>query len=383
METASIDTQPQTDSKLVEFFLRSELRRTAYWAIGGSLLIVAVMWLITGRLVPARPKLELVAISLPLLLLCAVIFPYFSAVIRVDHVGVYQRLLWKWEAWPWEVFTNGLVSHGFGSRSYRCTSLKNWSKKLDLSILNDEDADEVAQLIRKVWKLPAPIPAASQLTLKLNWPDSRTITISADGISVTRRESIGSFPWNTIDVDIWRRTDSDPAFVELQLQLPNAPIRLQRHMVHGQVVSTWSAASVEEIAATILQYASPDRLRDFALVGPARSIGEVEARLNRLDQKLMEMKKVQKWCFLVGWATTVSPLFWMRWPNCLFMVGFTSLFMAGMHAIGRLHRREVDEARLVIERDRQALIDTASVSLNAVTLAGARPSFYASAPASA
>ncbi|WP_145026747.1 hypothetical protein [Caulifigura coniformis] len=336
------------------YFLQRQLWRSALWGVLGTVAIVATIAALdaAGLKAPKAPPVIQVA---PFFVAIGIfIAQYLLPRVRVDQEGIHRRILWWWDLWPWEDFTDGLVTYGTYRHGYRHTTKPFWSQRLELSVLEPEAAEEIDRLIKRVWTPPDPPECPETLVLTLKRPGRPVLTMTADGISFTHKNQTVTSSWDDLPmVTIWRLAADRPDSRTMIFELSDREIRLGRPVHNGQQLQTWSGPTAEVVSLFVMKHAR--RLRDYAIGGDARTFDELEAKrevqLGRLEKNLIVMRRM---CWVIGALCAASPLV-CPWPAAVMM----SLYLAMPVGMYRSANSRLKEIRADLDRQQTALLEQA------------------------
>lgn len=335
------------------FYLMSELRRAALWAIGGCILIGAIIVFVPA-LGPPRQLAERVGVAAVFFAFAGFLTQYLLHRVRVDHRGISRRILWMWDLWSWDSFTAGAIRRGAGLCDYVDPHRQWWRKRLDLEFLEKSDAEAINELIKRVWPYSLSESLPETLRFEMKWPDKRVVDIDSQHVTVTKKGESISYRWDeVVTVEIWRLESDRPDFRELRLQLPDQEIKLLRFNNHGEEYRTWKGSSSEDIAAMVGQYAEPAQLQDWAFHGPPRDLLELDARELRDTSKSSAALKQSLWSVRVSWGGIGITALYLPWPKGLVVAAIWSLLATAVHWIHRDNVRKVAERRREFESQRQ------------------------------
>jgi len=345
------DNPEISDGRVREFHLRAELRRAAMWTIGGCLLIVILGCCLEMMFLKRGWASTAVGLLMFILLPIGLLFCLLTR-IRIDEHGISRRILWWWDLWPWEVFTDGHVHQGIGQYHYLLSNRPWWSRKVDLGVLDDLDAKSLDELIRRIWQPPSPAPFRDSLTIRLSWPDSRQVVFNPDRIIISRGVQEHEYRWQDVPrVVIWRLEAGRCDFRELHLHFTDQKLHLRRRLHQGSEVVNWKGVSAETLAAAIVEWGNAKRVADYSLTGPSKSLEEVEARQKRLEPQLREFQRIQ-WIPPAILIPVVGLMFVFGWPKCLIIgIHYIPLIYAVRWMV-RDRRKEFDEASRQFEAER-------------------------------
>lgn len=286
--------EPTQNPRSADYFLAAEYRRAILWAIGGTFLIVVLVFGLAWW--QQRPLWRVAgAVAFPALML-AWGLPYFGPRLRVDEGGIARRSLWGWDLWPWEDFAEGRICLGESSDGleYRYVVEGFLPRRLQLGLLEPSDAESLNRLIRQVWVLPPPPPLPETIQARSSWPNPFSLDLDKDRLTLHQRNETTSFRWDEIaNIEIWRKEHVRPDFTELFLGLPGREKPLH---VRGELLSGVSKA---DFAGFLCRHMNTDRVHVFALHGEARTREEATARVKRLDTRLVELRRVRWGCVVV------------------------------------------------------------------------------------
>lgn len=322
--------------------------------MGGCLLMAPVGWW-QFVFVQGRNRFDQTMVVLIFLGGAMWFSQYLWPRIRVDTRGISRRLFWRWDLWSWEEFESGHVRQGVIARSYKNPDRPWWRRKLQLGLLDDSDSESIDRLIQQVW---APYPDdrnATNVEFRLNWPDRRVVSMSAEGVTIRRSNSEVVWRWGDVSsVEIWRVETGRADFRELQLSLPGQSLKLRQFVHQGQEHMTWRGASAESIAAVIVRNVNVSILRDFALSGTAGSQAELEARMEISLRRIRESDQIQWWCLCLAWLGVLACLLVLPWPNAWFMSGFLAFQVIAMHTMIHISKRDFRRQMREWETQREA-----------------------------
>jgi len=339
------------------YFLQRELWRSALWGVLGTVAIVATIAAlhVAGLKAPNAPKdPPVIQAELFFVLIGLFIAQYLLPRVRVDQHGIHRRILWWWDLWPWEDFTDGLVTYGLYRHGYRHTRTPVWSRGLELSALEPEAAEEIDRLIKRIWTPPPPPECPETLVLTLKRPGRPVLTMTAEGISFTHKNQTVTTSWDDLlMVTIWRLAADRPDSRTMIFELSDREIRLGRPVHNGQQLQTWSGPTAEVVSLFVMKHAR--RLRDYAVGGDARSFDELEAKrevqLGKLERSVIVIRRM---CWVMGALCVASPLV-CPWPKAVMM----SLFLAMPVGMYRSAKSRLKEIRADLDRQRTALLEQA------------------------
>ncbi|MBX3441105.1 MAG: hypothetical protein KF774_01770 [Planctomyces sp.] len=333
-----------------EYRLKSELRRAALWGSGGALLL-AVVFLLTPNLRPQQGPLERAfGVGMFAALAVGLLVP-LRTVLRVDDEGVWRRGIRNWRLWPWEAFAAGRIEFGTGRLSYRNPDEPIGRRTIDLSALDDADAEHIHSLIRRIWTPPPAAPLSDELEIRLPWPDRRRVTLAREGFTVTGPNATATCVWDDVQrLRFWRLEADRPDFREMELMLPDQSIRI----LVDPSKQTWSGGDSASVSALLLEHVDASRIEDFALKGPPGSREELLAREDRLERHWRERATLTFWAPRMGWMLTLAPLVLLTWPQSVAMSAITSLQALMVHAICWDQRRKYEAALQELHVERQA-----------------------------
>lgn len=325
MNTPQLHPSSSDDHQTRFFYVSGELRRSAGWAIAGGLLLAPVSWYVFAHVQQRGIHEQIIAVVL--LLLVALWFSqYLLPRVRIDDRGVSRRILWTWDLWSWEEFASGTLQGGFSANEFISSARPWWRRTLSLGYLEQEDQTAIGGWIRRVWTPPHIEAIPETLSLRLSWPDSRTLRLSGNELEIGRRQNHQTYGWSdVISLTIWRVEPGRPDFRELELILPDQKVQLLRHRTkEGVEAKNWSSCSSEVVAAAFTLYIGAERVRDFALSGPTRSLGELDARHARQMVKQTESQQALKWCSRGMWGIVLLMPLLMPWPGGMVMCLLTA-----------------------------------------------------------
>ncbi len=343
-----------------EFHLLPELRRSALWAIGGCLLIAGLLFVIQAP--KLRGLIERAGFALPFILGAIWLFQYRMSRLRVDADGISKRVLWWWDLWPWEAFTDGRIHQGITQHGYEFPTQPWWSRKLELGLLPPTDAREVDSLIRRVWQPPEPAPRPEVLKIKLDWPRTKQIELTPQRIVISRKQRQRVYRWQKVsELVIWRLESGRRDFRELHLVLDEEALVFRRKPSQGSEASNWTGVPAEVLSSYLINSVCPERVQDFALTGESNSLDEVNARANRSEKERHELTKI-RWssAVLFGFAAVILVLI-LPWPKKLFGLLYCPVIYAYFCL---LHKRiaELDQQLLDLESERKTFTRVAQVA---------------------
>ena len=305
------------------FYLAAEYRRAALWAICGFLVIAVTILPGGGQVAGGWP--ERVPRAAVCLLIAVCVSQYLWPRLRIDSDGVSRRILWWWDLWSWEAFTEGRVRAGPYLKSYEFPTRPWWRKTLSLSFLNEADAAMIDGLIRRVWRPPSPASAPDTIRVRLKWPDSRVLVIDDRGITVSKKDRESFHRWSEVkEAEIWRIEPDRYDFRKLRLTLPDQEIEFHCIPNHGQESKNWTGVECAVLAAQVATHIEPVRVFDLALHGPPRSVEEAERRISRTEDQLKDHRSAL-WIGRIMWCLAASCPFLLPQPKGIVMAVLTGL----------------------------------------------------------
>lgn len=320
MTTRTGSSSDDCSNGCLAFRFEASLRRATILGIVGSLAVAGVGVVVDLLVLKRGPTAwgTLLAVCLAMVL---VLLPCLGERVRVDQSGIRRRIFWWWDFWPWEAFVGGNIRTGFGRFSYLDPTRQWWCRELNLGCLEESDALAIQDLIQRIWTPPAP-PAVDAVELRLGWRGAKILRLSADGVTVTRKGTERRWAWGDLhDVEIWRIEAGRQDFLELRLVLPEETIQLRCWACDGQQRTKWTGNTPEEISMVLIHQVPVDCLHDFAIVGPATSNAEIDARLRRLETRYQEKLPVMRRCIWMLWGLIGMMLIWFPWPgHCLIVL---------------------------------------------------------------
>lgn len=194
------------------------------------------------------------------------------ATIRLDRSGISRRVLWWWDLWPWEDFTNGRI--GFGKTAFSFIDRQRWWRgTLRYDQLEECDIQIIYKRVRDFLFVP-PSEIPSEVTVRIGRFVARSVRLSEDGVVVCNWQHQKAYAWHEIQVTIWRFEPDRPDFNYLWLSFPDQPLLFEQQ---GRS-SNWRGASAEDLAAIVGKYCEPMEMKDFSLHGAPRSLEELDGR---------------------------------------------------------------------------------------------------------
>jgi hypothetical protein len=275
---------------------------------------------------------------------------YLLVRVRVDERGISRRILGWWELWPWEAFHAGEIQAGIRRWSYESPTRPWWRRRLELGYLAEADREAIDALIRQVWTPPPVPPVPDAVTFQLNWPDSRTVAMTADRLVVSTRRQTSESRWGDVrEAEIWRVEANRHDFQELRLRLSDQELFLRGISPQGQENQNWIGASAAEIAAFVVAHAEPAMVRDYALHGSVRTLEQLKAREEKIVGKHQRTIRELKCVIPVFWGLlmllVLLPLGIPQDPNKLPMALMGAMLGGSLHFILYTERRELDRRR--------------------------------------
>jgi hypothetical protein len=310
------DTPNENVQRLREFYLRAELWRAAVWGGAGCLVIVIVGCCLEALILHRGWASALLAHLIFVLLAIGLCFSLLSR-IRIDDDGISRRILWWWDLWPWDAFADGGVHQGIGRYHYMIPHRPWWKRKIDLSLLDDSDAKDINELVRRVWQPPARGPIPETLTIQRGWPDGRRVVLTSDRVMISKGGQEREYRWRDVThVVIWRLEADRTDFRELHLRVADQELHLNRRLHQGAEIMNWKGAPSDILAAAVTERVDANRIAEYSLTGACQSLEEVDARFERMQPRLKEARKIQwlPWGMLVP---VTGLVFLAQWPKGL------------------------------------------------------------------
>lgn len=287
------------------------------------------------------------------LLPAAWLFQYLFPRMRVSNEGIARRWLWSWDLWSWDEFADGRIGRAFYKGSYSSERRPWWRKNVHLSVLEDVDAERIDSLIRRIWVAPPPPEVPEQVSIRLGWPGSRTLTFTPETLISRRRRSVTEVSWSdVVEVEIWRLEADRQDFRTLRIRTLTFEALLRRHTHQGQIIQNWSGATSEPISAAVAQFVPPQKVRDFSIQGPPRNLEELNARIERVIKPHREALILCRWTPWVGWALALTPLIACPWPSSVFSAAVFSLQSITIHAMAVSQRKRIEQSQQELAQQR-------------------------------
>lgn len=129
----------------------------------------------------------------------------------------------------------------------------------------------------------------------------RRVRLSSEGIRVFRDGIEREHPWREVrDVRIRRRKADCADFLEMEIRLADDRIALSIEPSKPTLTRNWRGPPPEAINACFQRHCPSSRIRDYALEGTARSVDEIDDRLDALDHRLKTRLKGAPCVFSFG-----------------------------------------------------------------------------------
>ena len=142
---------------------------------------------------------------------------------------------------------------------------------------------------------------------------SRRFFADAKGIVLTSRTGCKALSWLDVRRCVFLRPSfQHDSFVELRLELPAEIFVLTVDAQND--IKQWAGPKPEVVSEFIKRHIQSDRVVDASLDGPARSIAEVDARIERLRQLYDELTKYVRWMYVLLPAC-LGLWVWYSWPK--------------------------------------------------------------------
>lgn len=334
-----------------DFYLAPEYRRAALMASLAAVMLSPLSWF-NFAILQQRSLLDQFFVVIIFLTMGFGWLRLRGVCLRVDKQGVHDRRWYGvWHFWSWAEFAGGTVEQGLGLWSYVNPQRPWYSRSLDLGLLPEVDQETIAQWIARIWIRPVVSPTLDEVSIHLNWPDSRRIVLSVKGILVRSRRTEEMVFWSAVrGVTVWRLTAERSGFHELKIDLEGRGLTLRQFQHQGQDCRNWTGPNAEAVAAVLQRSISADRLKIYSLCGPPRDLKELDARQQREAPQRREWEMFRRLPLLI-WPLSLSCVFWAPRQNIWFALPFFSFMALAFHAIvwmrSSMYRKEE------LERERQ------------------------------
>lgn len=329
------------DVPVREYYLRTELRRAVVWAMLGMVLLAALSLYLRVR--ANKPLWDFNSVSGTImfgafaLMLCQFLGPR----LRIDQYGIWIRRLRKWECWSWDEFADGKIRIGMRPLTYESPEHPLFTHRLNLGAFEESDAQEIDSLVRSIW-MPAPSAIVPErLTVRVEWPNKATLTLSPEGITVAKKDRQSSYLWKElIGIDIWRSDARATFFRKMTIALPDQKVMVRTSRSEAEMLLGY-IHSAPNIA--------PTKVRDYALHGEPKTVDEWEARRSLAAAHWNEMRRMQKIvCWVLGFTFVLIP-FMFKWPIWVFQMGLWGLQFVAIMWLG--HTKVVEAEKKVKQLD--------------------------------
>ncbi|MEA3365020.1 MAG: hypothetical protein U9Q79_05210 [Candidatus Hydrogenedentes bacterium] len=281
----------------MEFNLAPQWRRSVYY-VAGALLLVPIVGAALPHLTgtPGDELRDLAPVILIAVLLCLWVHHWR---LRVDNEGIHRRRLVKWTSWPWEDFANGHVLRERGAVTFTFLDSASGKGGFTLAYLSPEARKQVADLINRIWN-PPPMPETpSELRLGVRkgflspFQSPRQVTLTPSGIETDWTGCMHVYRWEEIaGIALELNTRDQHDFERLRISLPDTEIELRVRDQKGKGDLNWKGAQARDVVAFLMSYVPEEKFQVAALVGPAQSLADFEARSVRIERREQESRKV-------------------------------------------------------------------------------------------
>jgi hypothetical protein len=336
-----------------QYYLQRGLRRAALWGAVGIGVIVCAVWIrdAAGLRPPKSPGLG--GATLIFILPALFIAQYLLTRVRVNEEGIHRRILWWWDLWPWEAFTDGQVSQGVYVHGYRHAGKPFWAQRLELSALEPEAAKEIDALIKRLWTPPTLPDCPETLVISIKGPGRRTITLTQDGIMYSHRNENTSCRWADLPmVRFWRLEPDRTDFRRVIFRLADRDIQLRQFPNRGQESRTWLGPTAEVVSMFVLMHA--ERVEDYALLGDARTLEELEAKSEFQSEGLKRTIVMKRCCWGIAAAIVGLPLLF-SWRQAAGMAALLSLYVLMAYGFYRDALKKAATTQADLDRQRELL----------------------------
>jgi hypothetical protein len=323
------------------YWMQEEFRRAAAWAVGAGIVLPWIALAIDWWQGFPHSQDRLVFLIGVGWAVSAWLSQALVPVVRIDSRGIAYRAFWVWHLWEWEIFsTPGRVIPVSGGTGYFQKSRWPGANRLSLGLLPDSDIDEIDSLIRSVLHSPDECPPES-LSVQIPW---LTLEVNPAGLRYRHQRTDGECAWTDVcRVKIWRSAHGRRNFRQLTIELADRQLEVRGIDGYAKRVA---------LSEFLIHHMEADRVQEFALSGPARSLAEIDARIERLRKLEDEQSSVNRFAGRFLMAVGVVAFVFMHWLKVLVMVAlFSPMFVVGF--IFLRHERRKDEAEMAaLERER-------------------------------
>jgi hypothetical protein len=249
--------------------------------------------------------------------------------LRVDDKGLWRRRLVGWDLWPWEAFEQGRVQEAEDtSTSYVWSEKPFWARRLSLDLIEVDDREKLAGIIRRVFVRPAAPPLPVELQIRYAF--RKEAFIARECLLIRNRGEDTRYAWREVELlRIRRRYRDRQDFNSLELVVPGQSITLRVSHHHGQAARSWTGATGSTkptpavVAAVLERYVPGDRVRVISLGDPPQTIDEWQDRHSMLAKQGRDLRTL-RWimCGVSGVlaSVTLSEFYRDGWSGLKFLI---------------------------------------------------------------
>jgi hypothetical protein len=212
--------------------------------------------------------------------------------LRLDVRGLHRRRFFGWQTWTWEEFREGHIRHDDEAFSFINPADYRWQRKIDLGVLKEENRDYSFAVCLRFWTPPAvEVPCTLSIKTSVTGLRGTTIDMGPIGIDVSGAGIPRSYGWDEVVLlRIVRLEENHPGFKVLRLTLPDRELELRYSREQGQVKKNWTGAGPDVVSAFLERHVSAERIEEAALEGRARTVADVDSRLEDLRNRQREFR---------------------------------------------------------------------------------------------
>lgn len=342
------------------FYFAAQYRRAILWALGGAVLLMTVG---QGLLIlDNRFNLDKLLVACVVVVLIAISsFSLLGPRLRIDRDGISRRNWWRWDLWPWEAFAEGRIRLGNFPGEYEFPERPIFTNELHLGLLEAPEARLVEDLIRKVWRPANPVDPPESISVQLGAFGRQKLVFTPSGFEFSSNMGSTEYRWDQCTkIQICRHQHDHDRFREITIHFNDDKVTCRGDETNGS------------LARFICEYANPESIQHLAYSGSAKSIVEVDWRIQWINVVLIKQQRFRRWAPVacVGVAViTTSVLGW---------VGLLMAAVASLHvypAMWAVRERVVEMEQMLrdLELDRTRLMsgnDPSEPELNVGALNG-------------